>query len=99
MKKSVIFWNVIAILVLLFLYIKLHGILLMIFLVIISALGVVTLMEHHNFNSFDVDDFRSMKTYSFNSWWAYLTPPFIIYLLFLYIKKGVINFNSWLDRK
>lgn len=99
MKKSVKFWNIIASVLIIFLYVKLHGIWFAIWFgifIFIGLLCLIAMLEDHHLKP---HQFKELNARGFNEWFAYLTIPFIIYMLVYFIKINVIKFNTWLNKE
>ena len=102
MKKSVIFWNIVAVITYFTLLLSTTGgchcftILLMGLSTVIGMVVCLHSMIDHEASLWNV---KKLKKQGFIHWWVYVTPSGLMFLLATAIIIGVLNFNEWINRK
>lgn len=102
MRKSVIFWNVISIIFILWSYLHTFnnfgdkfGLLLS-----ESAIGSITFLVGTNgIPVKSLFNYEEMHNKGFTMWFSFITPFILIALVCYYSYKAFLKFNTWLDSK
>ena len=98
MKKSVIFWNIIAVLLYLLILIFGGDLFRFIVLAITSVIGLVAVVLNMSEEGISPLNIRALRINGFIFWFLLITPSYILSLLIDFIYRCVINFNKWLNK-
>jgi hypothetical protein len=102
MKKSVIFWNIIAVIAYSLLIIFSPLWLVITTLIVGTVLGIVAIVSC--FCDYDCSPifFSYLNSEGFIHWWIYITPIGLCWLLIEFLIRGsyacVVNFNKFLNK-
>lgn len=98
MKKSVIFWNIVAVITYFTLLLSTTGgcHVLMLLSTMFGMIACMHSMIDHKASLWNV---KKLKKQGFIHWWVYVTPSGLMFLLATAVIIGVHNFNEWINRK
>lgn len=102
MKKSVIFWNIVAVITYFVLLLSTTGgchCITLLLMVLSTAIGMVACLHSMIDHKASLWDVKKLKKQGFIHWWVYVTPSGLMFLLATAIIIGVHNFNEWINRK